>query len=82
MCDICRPGHPRVTAKNRIAKVRLQHLCSRFLPAARTAPETRWFHNRPTREHVVRRLLNDVQLMARRPYVGLILTPRYWQRRL
>ena len=80
--DRPRSGRPRVTTPRQDRFMTLSHLRNRHLTASETANNTLGSHNRHIHPDTVRNRLRDNGLRARRPYVGLPLTPVRRQRRL
>ena len=80
--DRRRSGRPRVTTPHQDRFIRFSHLCNRHLTASETANSTIGSHNRHIHPDTVRNRLRANDLRARRPNVGLPLTPARRQRRL
>ena len=77
--DLPGSGRPHVTTPN---QDRLMHARRRFTPAMETARNTVGTHNRRSSAKTVRRRLATNQMLARRPYKGLIFTGRHRRNRL
>lgn len=72
--DLPRTGRPRVTTARQDRVIRLRHLRDRQRSASHTAAETPGTHNNRISDQTVRRRLHEVNLRARRPLFGLMLT--------
>lgn len=80
--DLPRRPRARVTTPRQDRVIRRSHVANRFLSATETARNTLGAHNRQISADTVRRRLKEVGLRARRPYRGVILTPRHRRARL
>jgi len=72
--DHPRSGTPRVTTPREDRRIRLLHLCNRFVPATVTA---RNLPGRRISAQTVRNRLRSSNLHSRRPYTGPVLTRRH-----
>ena len=79
--DRRRPGQPRVTTARQDGYIRQLHLRNRFTSASATGRQMVGRRG-PVSGRTVRRRLYAAGLIARRPYVGPILTQQHRQRRL
>ena len=75
--DRPRSGRPKTTTPRQDNYIRVSHARDQFLPASGTARVTNGSGNHPISDRTVRRRLAETGLVARRPYVGPILTRRY-----
>jgi transposase len=80
--DRPRQSRGRVTSRRQDTNIRVQHLRNRFRQATKTASTTIGTHGRPVCAETVRRRLKDHGIRCRRPYGGIVLTPRHRQARL
>jgi len=82
VADQARTGRPRVTTPRQDRAIRLAHLRNRHLTATETARQTLGTNNRTIHPKTVRNRLREVDLRARRPYVGLPLNDQRRARRM
>ena len=82
LADRLQSGRPRVTSWRQDRTIRLAHLRNRHLTATETALNTVGTHNRQISPKTVGSRLHEIGLRARRPYVGLPLTPAHRLRRM
>ena len=82
LADRPRSGRPRVTSRRQDRTIRLVHLRNRHLTATETALNTVGTHNRQISRKTVGSRLREIDLRARRLYVGLPLTQARRLRRM
>lgn len=82
MNDLPRQLRARFTTPRQDRVIRRSHVANRFLPATTMARATQGTHGCQISAETVRRRLREVGLRARRPYRGIVLTPRHRRTRL
>ena len=81
LTDLERNPRGRVTTRQQDQDIVTNHLQDRFKTAISTARVTHGQHGRPISRTTVLRRLRQVGIQARRPFRGLVLTPRHRENR-